>query len=211
MPVFINHKINTNTQLLVWEITEDETFFMQKTPLLSEESEILKSFKNSDRKKQWLSIRLMLSELFAVQNSKGFIYYNKEGKPFLSTGQHISISHTSQFSALIVSDNNQVGIDIEKISQRIIKVKDRMASSSEREKYGHNIIQLTTVWAAKEGVVKLTGQRHISFENDINVIIESPDDTCFNTEITLNKSKRILAMNRLFLKDHVLVYVIDFN
>jgi len=210
MPVFINHLISKGTNLLVWEITEDETFFMQRTPLVAGESEILKTLKNSDRKKQWLSIRLMLSELFTAQNRNGFICYNKEGKPFLSTGQYISISHTADFSALIISDNNQVGIDVEKVSERIIKVKDRITSTAEREKYGHNTVQLTTVWAAKECVVKLTGQRHISFENDINILIENPDDTCFKTEITLDKTKRVLAMNRLFLKDHVLVYVIDF-
>ncbi|OQA01414.1 MAG: holo-(acyl carrier protein) synthase 2 [Bacteroidetes bacterium ADurb.Bin408] len=210
MPLFTEYNIDPFTSLFVWEITEDETFFLQRITLFVEESGKLERIKNPDKKKQWLSIRLMLSQYMAKQKHNGFIYYNSEGKPFLSTGQHVSISHTTDFSALIISDNKKVGLDIEKISERILKVKDRMTSSVERDKYGDNIIQLTSVWAAKECVVKLFDQRSISFENDINVMIDNDEDTCFNTKATVNKATKILTTNRLFLKDHVLVYVTDF-
>jgi phosphopantetheinyl transferase len=46
--------------------------------------------------------------------------YDELGKPHLKDGKHISITHSYQFSAIIISDQT-VGIDIELQREKITK------------------------------------------------------------------------------------------
>ena len=106
----IFHKKILNTHIYVWKMTssyEDQI----KNPLLkSAELISAKELKNEKRKKEFLSSRIALKNIF---NKELELKNNKSGKPFIKEAKHLSISHSSNFLALAFGEEN-IGIDIEK-------------------------------------------------------------------------------------------------
>ena len=56
------------------------------------------------------------------------IHYNSFGAPKTNTMENISISHTNEKVAIIIS-KYKVGLDIEKISSRVLKVSEKFIQS----------------------------------------------------------------------------------
>ena len=71
--------------------------------------------KSELHRRAFLSIRHLLG-LEGYQDSN--LIYSDLGKPYLKDGKHISISHSHDFTGIIISDSQEVGIDIEKQSEK---------------------------------------------------------------------------------------------
>lgn len=100
------------------------------------------------------------------------LYYDRFGKPHLHDGKHISITHSHEFSALIISDET-VGIDIELQREKILRIADKFTNSEflylEPEKLQDYIRKLTVIWGAKEAIFKIRNEKGISFKNHIKI------------------------------------------
>ena len=167
MPLFKTIHYNATTQILVWKITEayDQLF---DTVVLNEKNSIrLAGMKSQLHQRAFLSVR----KLFHLAGYTDFdLYYDKFGKPHLKDGKHISITHSHEFSAIIISDET-VGIDIELQREKIIKIADKFCDS-ELEFLTVNkeyIRKLTVIWGAKEAIFKIRNEKGISFKNHIKV------------------------------------------
>ena len=99
-----------NYQIGIWEMSES----LEHLYLLNNK---FSKFRNINRKIEFLSTNLLLNEL--TPNSK--IFYNKYGAPQLKNNNFISISHSKDLVSMIIS-NKRVGIDIEKISKKPLKL-----------------------------------------------------------------------------------------
>jgi len=78
------------------------------------------------------------------------------GKPFIMLGKErieISLSHTKQFMAVVVSNNARVGIDVEEADR---KVPDRLQSRI-ISGLAENIIEPIRLWTIKEAFLKMSG------------------------------------------------------
>ncbi len=76
-----------------------------------------KVFASTSRKLEFLSVRALLAELLGKDAR---IVYNKNNKPFLKDGSRfISISHSHKLTAILLSTNEKVGIDLEYMSSNI--------------------------------------------------------------------------------------------
>ena len=123
--------------------------------------------KSELHQKGFLSVRQLLKEL---NYQDADVYYDEFGKPFLKDGTHISITHSFFFSAIILSKKSEVGIDIEKQRDKIIKIAPKF---TELEAYQHlanplNLVKkLTMVWGAKESLYKIYGKKKIVFQKHI--------------------------------------------
>lgn len=106
-----------------------------------------------------------------------------------SNPQYLSISHSKTHAALLLSSHKDIGVDIEQVSPRILRLADRLAqpielptdfaalSPEQQARY------LTTLWTVKEAVYKsLDSQLGIDMLRDI-VATPQPPGT-FPTEIT---------------------------
>ena len=167
MPLFKTIHYNATTQILVWKITEtfEELF---DTVVLNENNSIrLAGMKSQLHQRAFLSVR----KLFYLAGYTDFdLYYDEFGKPHLKDGKHISITHSHEFSAIILS-NETVGIDMELQRDKIIKIADKFCDSefqylTDNEEY---IRKLTVVWGAKEAIFKIRNEKGISFKNHIKV------------------------------------------
>ena len=100
----------------VWEINESLRDLNNNF-----KDEYFKELKNKKRKLEYACTRLLLNQI----DSDLKISYNKYGAPILNKKKKISISHTNNLAAIIIS-NNKVGIDIEKISDKPLKIAGKI-------------------------------------------------------------------------------------
>jgi len=189
----ITHKIERErATILVWEITET----LEGLIMLS--GNINTSNHTSEkRKKEHLTSRLIVNEICPTKT----IIYNEVGAPELDNGKHISISHSKELIAVIISDK-KTGLDIEEISEKSLRLASKFVSEKNLIKL--NKEKATLIWCIKEAIYKWHQQGGVDFIKDI-VIPEF-----FVKEqgtVTAYFRKKELNLNSLKINNHYLVYV----
>lgn len=161
----IFHKKILNTHIYVWKITssyEDQI----KNPLLNT-AELISAneLKNEKRKKEFLSSRIALKKIF---NKDLELKHHTSGKPFIKEAKYLSISHSSNFLALTYGDEN-IGIDIEKPQNRMVKLIPRVLSEIELMEFKKepSIDLACKLWGAKEAILKYIGDRNLNYKEEI--------------------------------------------
>ena len=170
MPLILSQKINESTFLGVWKITETSEDLKLQVELDKNDEKYFAEFRNEFRKKHWLSYRLILHELLKARTIK--IIYNEYGKPFIPSFKgSFSVSHSGDFAAAVVSYKFAVGIDIEKIRDRIEKVSERFLNKEELDHAGNSNRRekLHVLWGTKESLYKLYGKPDVDFQKDIRI------------------------------------------
>ena len=165
MPLYKTIQPKENTKVLIWEITEDLSFF--NAIELSENSiNRLKNMKSEIHKKGFLSVRFLLKELGYTDFD---LFYTEDGKPHLKDGKRISITHSFNFSAIIVSDNI-VGIDIEKNREKIIKIAPKFVGDEAGFIDSNYLVDyLTVIWGAKESLYKIHPDGGLLFKKHLPI------------------------------------------
>ena len=123
---------------------------------------------SSDKRKQEFAItRLLLQALVGecVQ-----VEYLPSGKPYLSDLPYkISLTHTAGFVAAMIHPTKEVGIDIEHVSPRVMKIQQRFLSPNEIISLtpGYEMLQTLILWSAKESVFKALGEEGVDFREQL--------------------------------------------
>lgn len=146
---------------------------------LSESNELFfENIKNERRKAEWLSVRYYLQSILDAPIQ---ICYLESGKPFLEGSDwRISISHSNEKIAIILSSNYSVAIDIENISERTLKVQHKYVRDDEKLMFPiFNAYSSTLIWCAKETLYKLIQIQNVDFLN--NLIVSEIDSTYSKT------------------------------
>ena len=166
MPLFkiINH--NATTQILVWKITESVAELAANNLVTESNHERIRAMKSEIHQRAFLSVRSLLRQRNYFDTD---LIYDESGKPHLSDGLFISISHSHEFASIIISDQ-KVGIDIEMERDKIIAIADKFSVEPLNKKSKQNYIKkLTVIWGAKEAIFKIKNQKGISFKKHIFV------------------------------------------
>ena len=165
MPLLKIIALNDNTQLLVWKITETFDELFQSVSLKDVSLGRVENMKSESHQKGFLSVRRLLME---AGYSDFDLYYDEFGKPHLKDGKHISISHSHDFSVIVLSDVN-IGADLEILKDKTLKLAPRFMDVSHLENLNKEdeLIKATVVWGIKEAVFKLKNEIGISFKDHI--------------------------------------------
>ncbi len=167
MPLYKSIAVNNETHVLIWHITESEKELNTPLTLESYSQKRLSDMKSEIHRRAYLSVRHLLA---IAQYTDADLIYDENGKPSLSDGVNISITHSYEYAAIILGAN-AVGIDIEKQRDKIIRIASKFISDKEFEYLNENapnyIKNLTVIWGAKEAVYKLYGQPGVSFKQHI--------------------------------------------
>ena len=181
-----------NLTIAIWETKET----LEKLLQLSNEKTI-PNFNTEKRKKEWLASRLLLNEI----NPNYSISYNTFGAPELNDDSYISISHSKRLVAIIVSQQ-KVGIDIEEISEKALKVSSKFISTNNFKLLTAE--KATLIWCAKEAIYKLYQKGNLNFIKDIKI----PDFKISEKGILKAEFKtELLILNYQKIHSHYLVYV----
>jgi len=167
MPFFYQQNINDTAHLAIWAIREPLSFF-------EEGMQLPIPIQNEERRIQHLAVRLLfklmmpeidLADLILADNGKPYL----KGVPF-----HFSFSHCKGYAACAVCDNRPIGIDIEIIHPRILKVAHKFLNDKEKDALARltedaSLQQLAFFWAAKEAMYKQHEQLGIDFSRDFYI------------------------------------------
>lgn len=111
----------------------------------------------SKRERERQTERRLIEYLFGEEEE---LLHDEKGKPYLKHSSiKISISHTDDYLCLALSSTGDIGIDIEKITPRLERVKSMFLTEKEIEQLPKDsLLALALCWSAKEAMYKLVGQ-----------------------------------------------------
>jgi phosphopantetheinyl transferase len=165
MPLLKTIALNDYTQLFVWKITETFDVLFSSVALKDVSLARVESMKSESHQRGFLAVRRLLME---AGYSDFDLYYDEFGKPHLGNDKHISISHSHDFSVIVLSDVN-VGADLEILKEKTLKIAPRYMDVSHLENLSKSdeLIKATVVWGIKESVFKIKNEIGISFKDNI--------------------------------------------
>lgn len=210
MPLHESKTYGENTQIYVWKIAETfEDLFDQV--LLNDTNLIrLNNMKSEMHQKGFLSVRMLLQSAGYSDND---LYYDEFGKPHLTDGKHISVTHSFGFSAIIISDQ-KTGIDIELQREKILLIADKFVDTEfdflEREAEDY-IRKLTVIWGAKEAIFKIQNEVGISFKDHISVFPFEINDEKTSALLTFANLNKEFSIHFEEIENFTLVYAFEKN
>lgn len=165
MPLFKNIYINDATTVFLWEITEEYNELFRQVSLKDTSLARMEKMKSESHQKGFLSVRMLLQH---CGYSDFDLYYDELGKPHLKDGKHISISHSFDFAAIALSDEN-IGIDIEQVKEKVLRIAPRFMEMWHLENLSEadQMKKATVIWGTKEAIFKIKNEAGISFPDHI--------------------------------------------
>ena len=191
MGIILNTTEN-NCSIALWDISESLDELLQIADSFN-----TAKFKTEKRKKEWIASRLLLNEI----NPNYSISYNEFGAPELDNGNYISISHSKELVAIIVNEQ-RVSIDIEKISEKALRLAPKFVSENNLKKLSKE--KATLIWCIKEVVFKWHQKGGVDFIKDIIIPEFSVKEKGI---ITIQFKNKELNLNYQKINNHYLVYV----
>lgn len=169
MPLYKTITVNNTTKLYIWKIEESEVELADSVTLTGHCQNRFNGMKSEMHRKGFLSIRHLLKEASYTDFD---LRYDEAGKPHLKDGKFISITHSHHFTGIIISEAEEVGIDIEMQRDKILKIAHKFTPIEEYKTIANVsalMQKLTIVWGAKESLYKIYAQKGLSFLHHINV------------------------------------------
>jgi len=167
MPLFLIKNIKEDCLLGLWNITETLEDFSKIVTLCDDEKQLLNTFKNDERKIEWLSVRALLKKMSGKSLK---IWYTPQKKPYIENSDYnISISHSNKISGILISKRHRVGLDLEYMSHKIENIAKKFIGNNEfitsdpAKKHLHLYIH----WCAKEALYKICDKQDIIFKTNI--------------------------------------------
>ena len=169
MAIAYRQQVDDDTEFALWKIEETADELYQQLKLNDTEKAFTKQLSKSKRYLHWLGTRVLLRKMLRTEEYID-CEVDSHGKPYLvSLPYHISLSHSFDYAAVMISKSSHVGIDIEQVKQKVERIAgkfmrpEELAFIDQKQKIDH----LYVCWCAKEAVYKCYGQKEVSFVNNI--------------------------------------------
>ena len=181
----------------LWRIEAGEYIMDPKNELSLNDYQLFLKKKVKQLKSQFLASR----KLITLVDSDLKVTY-KEDIPLLSDNRNISISHSENMATILISENKGIGIDVERINNKVNSIKSKFLNEKEMHYLrGHRETRnLTRAWTAKESIYKALRMPGIIFSE--NILIEE-----FNNKSTTGIGKFISTNQEKKFK----LYFYDFD
>jgi len=207
MALIVREHFNDDVEFGVWEITEDYNNLRSRLLLDERDIETVESFKNHQRKLEWLSVRTLLKEMLG-KDSK--IVYGPERKPYLHNNLYnISISHSKNLTSILMSKKKRVGLDLEYMDTKILRIADKFLRPEELENIDKTkeIYHLYLHWCAKEALYKICDKVDINFVNNLNIEAFKPKENgLIIGRVNNSYMNERFTMNYFSLKNYAIVW-----
>jgi 4'-phosphopantetheinyl transferase len=205
MPVYKKFNINATSQVLIWHITESFEDLFDEV-LLKDVSLIrVNNMKALLHQKGFLSIRKLLQEIGYTDED---LFYDETGKPNLLDGKNISITHSFEFSAIIVSEQVP-GIDLEMQRPKIITIAEKFMDTEfdflPKENNQDFIQKSTVIWGVKEAIFKIENEVGISFKDHISVFPFEMDEGQTSAILTFGTQVKEFSIQFEIVENYIVV------
>ncbi len=197
MPLYKSLDVNSQTHVKIWHILEPLDALKASLNLTKESLERVNAMKSELHQRGFLCVRKLLNSFGYTDQD---LFYDNSGKPHLKDGHFISITHSYNYAAVVVS-SCPVGVDIEKQRHKILNIASRFIDyeshylNENSDKY---IQKLTWIWCIKESLYKLYSKSGISFKKNFLVMpFESEKNT---TKAWILEGEKRLNFEALFFE-----------
>jgi len=211
MPIYRTITFSPSIKVYIWKIEESESELAENIELTAGCQNRMNGMKSEMHRKGFLSIRHLLKEQGYVDAD---LHYDALGKPHLKDKKHISITHSNQFTGIIIGDDQEVGIDIEMQRDKILRIAHKFTPIEEYRTIANSdalVRKLTVVWGCKESLYKIYAQPGLSFLQHINVKDFSLDDNTTKGEILYQGNTTLFDIKFLEFEKFTCVYAIKRN
>ena len=207
MALYKTITVNEHTKVFIWKIEESFEWLAKDVKLTEHCQNRVNSMKSEIHRRGFMSIRHLLAEAGYTDFD---LYYDEEGKPHLKDANHISITHSFEFSGIIVSAK-PIGIDIEKQRDKILKIAPKFTPLEEYHTLANEeaiVRKLTIVWGAKEGIYKLVGIPGLLFLHHIYVEDFSFEDEELKAQLNYQGEQTNFTLKYLEFEGFTCVYTL---
>lgn len=204
-------QVDSDTEFALWRIEEKAEDLYSQLQLDEHEQAQFNRLSLNKRHLHWLGARVLLRTML---NTREFIdcKIDEHGKPYLVTiPYHISLSHSFDYAAVMISKTRPVGIDIEQVrDNKVERIADKFMQPGEMAFIEDNnkAMHLYACWCAKEAVYKCYGQKEVSFVHNISL---EPFKFVFEGSINARLSKGSVNLgykvDYLQYEDYMIGYV----
>jgi len=208
MPLYKILKIRPSIKVYIWKVTESETELSKGVVLTEHCQTRMEGMKSELHRRAFLSIRHLMAEAGYVDDD---LYYDEVGKPHLTDGKKISITHSNNFTGIIVGETEEVGIDIEKQRDKILRIAHKFTPIEEYRTIANTdalIRKLTIVWGCKEALYKIYAEPGLSFIHHIKVKDFAFDESATTAEILYHGDSSFYDIEFLEFEDFTCVYAV---
>lgn len=211
MALYKTITVNKHTKVLIWKIEESFEELNRDIKLTNHCQQRLDGMRSEIHQRGFLSVRHLLAELGYTDFD---LYYDSNGKPHLKDGKHISITHSFNFSAIIVSDTIPVGIDVEKQRDKILRIAHKFTPLQEYNTIANHealVRKVTIVWGGKESIYKVYAEKGLSFLKHIDIDDFSMEASKTKGTVYYGKSTTIYSLDFLEFEGFTCVYALEEN
>lgn len=170
MPLIYKILDSPHSTIAVWKVTESADFLADQLQLKNQISNEQVSRMHPKRKLEWLASRNLICSLIQDYDVSK-IKNDSFGKPYHdSIDLNISISHTSDYVAVYVSEK-MIGIDIQKITPKIRSIAHKFLDHNTLHELHptDNLNAIHYLWGAKECMYKCYGRKKLDFREHLKV------------------------------------------
>jgi len=192
--------IAEDVSLGLWKITETADELYQQYPFLETyRDELDRHYRAEARKREFLCVHLLLALM--TGNRQLRVEHLSSGKPCLESGQHISISHTKGYAAVILSGKRTVAVDIEYQSDRVQRIAHKFIRPDEE---ADTILSQLLHWSAKETLYKYFSETPLGyFDMRLQPFVVTDSGTVKGENLTTGE---MLPVYYRVAKDYVLTF-----
>lgn len=193
MPLHKVVYLQPNTKLYLWKISEDFNTLFREVRLKDSSLARLEGMKSESHQKGFLAVRMILQHLDYTDFD---LLYDEFGKPHLKPqgcsikDLELSISHSHDFSAIVISEQ-KVGLDLEQLKDKTLKIAPRFMDISHLENLSteEKIKKATVIWGIKESIFKLKNEVGISFSDHISETAFTFEDKITTSTLKFNNKE----------------------
>lgn len=203
--------VSSSIKVYIWKIEESENDLARDIELTPHCQNRMLGMKSEMHRRGFLSIRHLMAEAGYVDKD---LYYDEVGKPHLKDGKHISITHSNQFTGIIISEKEEVGIDIERQRDKILRIAHKFTPIEEYRTIANTealVRKLTIVWGCKESLYKIYAQKGLSFLHHIDIKDFSLSNDATKGEVLYKGKSTNFDIRFLEFEGFTCVYAIQLN
>lgn len=208
-------ELDRDVRFAIWRIEENPEDLIGRLQLDDREKQVLAGFHKGKRTLHWLATRVLLRHML---DTPGYIDCpsDENGKPYLANfPQKISLTHSYEYVAVMMSERGEVGIDLEIIKPKILRIAKKFMKPDElffleNLEQESKILHLYACWCAKEAVYKLQGNKGVSFREDMTVLpFRFQDQGVLELKLDAANRKETFKVHYELFQGYMLGYVIE--
>jgi 4'-phosphopantetheinyl transferase len=172
----------------LWRLTETPADLWQMLPRPAEYRRLLPPNADTTRQTQWLAGRVLAHTLLHsllgqhATAADALLRNEASGRPWLEgmpPGCVVSLSHSGDWAAAVVSTQGRAGVDIEIVRDKAQRLAPKFLSNEELTAVAAlNVTDaacFSLLWSAKETLYKLAAQRGIIFKQQLLLSLDKLD------------------------------------